>query len=63
MKNKYYSDLAARIDYGVRKGIANALLEHKKAGLPIVVSENGKIIEIPPDQIEIPKLPPNPLEK
>jgi len=46
-------DLAARIDYGVKKGAANARLEHKKAGRPIFVIENGELIEIPADKIEV----------
>ncbi len=55
-------NLIARIDYGVKKGAAQARLEHKLAGRPIFVLENGKIVEIPPDKIEVDdNLPPSPI--
>lgn len=55
-------DLAARIDYGVKAGVRDAILEHKKAGISIVILENGKIVEIPPDKIEVSDdLPKSPL--
>ena len=44
-------DLAARIDYGVKLGVKEAILEHKREGRSIFISENGKIIEIPPEEI------------
>jgi hypothetical protein len=51
-KKKYKNqDLLDRIDKGVRAGIAYALAEHKKAGRSIVVQHNGKIVEIPAEQI------------
>ncbi len=55
-------DLAARIDYGVKAGVRDAILEHKRVGVSIVVLENGKIVEIPPDKIEVDySLPPSPI--
>jgi hypothetical protein len=51
--NDHPFDLAARIDYGVKKGAANARLEHKIAGRSIFVMENGEVVEIPPDKIEV----------
>lgn len=48
-------NLSERIDYGVRKGVAKAFLEHKLTGHSIVVWKNGKIVEIPADEIEIPE--------
>lgn len=55
-------NLIAKIDYGVKKGAAQARLEHKLAGRPIFVLENGKIVEIPPDKIEVDdNLPPSPI--
>ena len=49
-------NLFERIDYGVRKAIANALLEHKNEGRSIVVSRDGKIIHIPAQEIEVPQI-------
>ncbi len=55
-------DLSARIDYGVKAGVRDAILEHKRVGVAIVVLENGKIVEIPPEKIEVDNdLPPQPI--
>jgi len=51
--NEQILDLTTRIDYGVKLGAARARLEHKLAGRSIFVYENGKVIEIPPGQIEV----------
>lgn len=39
------------IDRGVRKGIRTAIMKHKRAGHPIVVLREGKVVEIPADEI------------
>lgn len=52
---KQEKDLFDKIDFGVRRGAAHALIEHKKAGKSIAVSRNGKIIKIPPEKIVIPE--------
>lgn len=55
-------DLAARIIYGVKKGANDARLEHKKTGRSIFVLEHGKVVEIPPEKIEVDdNLPPSPI--
>ena len=46
--------LAARIDLGVRRGVAQALADAKRDGHSISISRDGKIVRIPPEQIEIP---------
>ena len=38
------------------RGVRTALLEHKRAGVPIVVWRDGKIVHIPAEEIEIPDL-------
>jgi imidazolonepropionase-like amidohydrolase len=56
VNKKINSDkLFKTIDYGVRLGAARALAEHKRDGRPIVISRNGKIVHIPPEEIEIPE--------
>jgi len=45
------TDLA---DRAVRKGVREALLRHKRLGQPIAVSEQGKVVWIPPEEIEVP---------
>jgi hypothetical protein len=42
------------IDRAMRRAFRATCLEHKQLGLPLVVCRNGKTIEIPPEEIEIP---------
>lgn len=55
MKKKQPETLSQKINYGVRKGVALALAEHKKEGRSIAVWQDGKIVTIPPEKIKIPK--------
>jgi hypothetical protein len=41
------------IEAAIRRGVRQALLRHKQAGVPIVVRRDGKLVEIPADEIEI----------
>jgi hypothetical protein len=45
--------LHERITKGVKRGVANALREHKKAGQSIHIWKNGKIEKIPPEKIKV----------
>lgn len=49
MKN--HNDLTAKIDAGMKAAVAKAIEEHRRAGRSIVVSRDGKIVEIPPEEI------------
>ena len=49
------NDLSARIDLGVRRGVARALAQHKKEGRSIYVWKNGKVVEIPAEKIKFDK--------
>jgi hypothetical protein len=42
------------IDEALAEGAREALLRHKRAGCPIVVWENGKVVRIPASKIRIP---------
>ncbi len=42
-----------RVMKALQAGINAALLRHKKLGHPICVSRNGKIIWIPPEEIDV----------
>lgn len=44
----------SRIDEAVRRGARNALLEHKREGLPVPMWIDGKTVWVPPEDIEIP---------
>ena len=43
----------AKITRALSKAINEALLQHKKAGNPVVSWENGKIVLIQPDDIPV----------
>jgi hypothetical protein len=40
------------IDKAINRGIRKALLRHKKDGLPVVISRNGTITLLKPEDIE-----------
>ena len=43
----------APIDEALRRAVRRALLEHKRAGNPICTWRDGKVVWIPPEEIEI----------
>ena len=45
--------LAYRAEEALRKGVAEAIAEHRRNGVPIAIWRNGKVVRIPADQIEI----------
>jgi hypothetical protein len=48
---------AARIEAAIQAAVREALIQHKRAGNPIAVWENGRVVWIPPEEIEIYDLP------
>jgi hypothetical protein len=44
------------IDAAVREGARQALLAHKRSGLPVVIWKEGRIVWVDPEKIEIPPL-------
>jgi hypothetical protein len=46
----------ASIDAAFRRATRDALLAHKRAGVPIAVWRDGKVVTIPAEEIEIPPL-------
>ena len=38
----------------IRKGVREALLKHKQAGKPVAVWQDGKVVILQPDDINIP---------
>lgn len=50
-------NILRRFEIGVRRGVALALEEHKRLGIPIVISKDGKIVKIQPEDIVIPHYP------
>ena len=41
------------VDLAVQRAIREALIEHKKLGHSIIVWQDGKVVELPPDQIPV----------
>jgi uncharacterized protein YacL (UPF0231 family) len=45
--------LAIHAEEALKKAVAEAIAEHKRAGHPIAVWRDGKVVHIPADQIEL----------
>jgi len=45
--------LAFRAEEALKEAVADAIVAHRRAGVPIVVWRNGKVVKVPVDQIEI----------
>ena len=43
----------ARVEAAMRRGVREALRQHKRAGNPIVVWRDGQVVWIPADEIVI----------
>ncbi len=41
----------------LRRAVRAAVLEHKRAGRSIVVAENGRVVEVPPEEIDVDEEP------
>lgn len=46
-------DDGALIDAALRSAVRQALLRHKRAGVPVAIGRDNTLIELPADQIEI----------
>lgn len=53
MKKRTEQELMDAIDAGIRDGVRAALLEHKRAGRSIIIWRDGKIVELPPEEIPV----------
>ena len=49
--------LAIRAEEALKRAVAEAIAEHKRAGHPIAVWRDGKVVRIPADQIEMRETP------
>lgn len=45
--------LAYQAEKALKEAVAEAIVEHKRKGISIVVWRDGKVVEIAPDQIEV----------
>lgn len=53
MTIKKEKSLLDKIKQGVHTGVAKALLEHKRANRSIVIWQDGKIVTVPPEEIDV----------
>ncbi|MBC7834935.1 MAG: hypothetical protein H7Y88_07520 [Phycisphaerales bacterium] len=44
---------SSRVQQAIHRGIQRALLAHKRAGRSIVIWRDGKVVVVPPDQINV----------
>jgi len=44
-----------KAEMALKEAVAEAIAEHKRMGHPIVVWRNGKVVTIPPEEIEVSK--------
>jgi hypothetical protein len=59
-KQKAIEEALARgavIDQAAREGVRQALLRHKRLGESIVVWRDGKVVEIPAEEIQVKETP------
>ncbi len=45
---------SSRLLKALTRGVNEALLQHKQAGRPIAVWQDGKTVLVPPEEIEVP---------
>ena len=51
MTHEEFEDLNRKFDAGVKAGVRRALEEHVRAGQPIVVMRDEKIVWLPPEEV------------
>jgi hypothetical protein len=56
MKNQKKSPsvlLAYRAEEALKRAVAKAIAEHRRNGTPIAIWRDGKIVRVPPNEIEV----------
>lgn len=53
LTNDYFAEHAKDIEKVLQRAVNHALLMHKRLGNPIAVWKDGKVVIIPPEEIEI----------
>ena len=51
--NRIFVENRDLIHEAMKKGVRDALLRHKKAGQPVVISRDGKAVWVQVDELEI----------
>ena len=50
--NRIFLEEGHLIDEAIKKGVRDAILQHKKEGVPIVVYRDGKTVTVRPEEID-----------
>lgn len=50
--NRIFLEEGHLIDEALQKGVRDAILQHKKEGLPIVVYRDGETVTVRPEEID-----------
>jgi hypothetical protein len=45
-----------QVDRAMRRGVAEALREHKRKGHSVIIWRDGKVVRIPPEEIIVPEV-------
>ena len=53
LTNDYFAEHAKDIEKILQRAVNHALLMHKRLGNPIAIWKDGKVVIVPPDEIEI----------
>ena len=51
--NRIFVEDGPLIDEALRQGVKDALLRHKKEGLPAVIYRDGKTVWVPPGELGV----------
>jgi len=53
--SKLFED-GVEIDRAIRRGVREALLQHKRAGNPVAIWQDGKVVWIRPEDLDLPSV-------
>jgi hypothetical protein len=48
--------LAVKAEMALKEAVAEAIVEHKRRGHPIVIWQDGRVVKIPPEDIVVPSV-------
>ena len=51
--NRIFVEEGHLIDDALKKGVKDAILRHKKAGLPVAIYRDGKTVWVQPDELGV----------
>ena len=51
--NRIFVEDGQLIDEALRQGVKDALLRHKKEGLPVAIYRDGKTVWVPPEELGV----------